>query len=155
MKTVIVAAIFCLPLILTVDSLADDVVVPEAVAAGRGAVCPDGFEVAYDVVARYLSSPGTGMTNARQEAGTSVISVDDVRPLVDGEDEEVCQALGAMYGDYRGGRVRDVVCYEAGGFYFVPHPLTTREVEGMIIASGHHYFYVVNSDFEQIQALMM
>jgi len=154
MKSIILMSLFCFSICHGSHSSSVKQGMLEAGTESGGA-CPDGFDVAYDVVTRYLSSSSTGMANARQEAGTSGISVDDVRLLVDGEDEEACQALDTLYGDYRGGEVRDVAYYEAGGFYFVPDPLITREVEGMIIASGHHYLYVVNSDFEQVQALMM
>ncbi len=152
MKSIILASLFCFGILYISHSSSAEQGVLETGTESED-VCPDGFDVAYEVVARYLSSDG--LADMRQEAGTSGISVDNVRLLVDGEDEEACQALDTLYGDYRGGEVRDVAYYEAGGFYFVPDPLITHEVGGMIIASGHHYLYVVNSDFEQIQALMM
>jgi len=117
------------------------------------AVCPAGMDIGYELVERYLFS--AGYADARQEAGTSGISPDQIRLLVDGEDDDACEGLNATYGQYRNGTVRDVAYYEAGGYYFVAHPLTKREVDGMYIASGHHFFYVVNSDFERLQAYMM
>jgi len=152
MKNVIAAVTFCLLRVLTVDSLAGDVVMPEVVAEPV-TVCPDGIDVGYELVERYLSSPG--YADARQEEGTSGISPDEIRLLVDGQDDEACGALNATYGQYRNGRVRDVAYYEAGGSYFVAHPLTEKEVDGMYIASGHHFFYVVNGEFEQVQGYMM
>jgi hypothetical protein len=122
------------------------------------AVCPDaididGIDIGYELVKRYLSSPG--YADARQEEGTSGISPDEIRLLVDGQDDEACEALNATYGQYRNGRVRDVAYYEAGGFYFVAHPLTEREVDGMYIASGHHFFHVVSSEFKRVKGYMM
>lgn len=117
------------------------------------AVCPDGIDIGYELVERYLSSPS--YADARQEAGTSGISPDEIRLLVDGADDEACEALNAKYGQYRNGRVRDVAYYEAGGFYFVAHPLTEKEVDGMYIASGHHFFHVVNGEFERVKGHMM
>jgi hypothetical protein len=152
MKSLIVVMVFCLPLILAVDSSAGDWIVAEA-ATERGGVCPDGIDIGHELVERYLSSPG--YADARQEAGTSGISPDEIRLLVDGQDDEACEALNATYGQYRNGRVRDVAYYEAGGFYFVAHPLTEKEVDGMYIASGHHFFHVVNSEFERVKGHMM
>jgi len=117
------------------------------------AVCPDGIDIGYELVERYLSSPS--YADARQEAGTSAISPDEIRLLVDGADDEACEALNATYGQYRNGRVRDVAYYEAGGYYFVAHPLIEREVDGMYIASGHHFFHVVNGEFERVKGHMM
>ena len=77
------------------------------------ATCPLGLDRARSMVENFLTNPN--LADARQETGTTSLSVDQIQPV---SDPDVCQQLGADYSsqnisDY------DLAFYKAGNRYFV------------------------------------
>lgn len=107
------------------------------------AICPSGSDRAQSMVENFLTNPN--LTDARQETGTTSLSVDQIQPV---SDPDVCQQLNdefsASIDEY------NLAYFKIGDFYFATQILKQSENTNEVVV-GLSFIYILDSNLNFIK----